>query len=310
MDRTAETTIGEPVLSTKTRILQSSAVNWTANYFTPRDIGRYLGRAAMGAAIEGFWSYQRRTADLTPIVADHFVRSGSKVIDVGASWGLFTYHLGRRVGPEGLIYSYEPHPANAIVLQKLANARPNVFFRPVAVSDSVGRAGMLVPRHNNRLITAQSSLSRGFEGITDVQVERVEVSTVTLDDEIGEAQEIDFVKIDVEGYEMPVLRGGASMLRRCLPTLLIEIEQRHLSFPIEKVFQELRDLEYYLFYIDRSTLRPISEFDVQRDQLSKLEKNKFSSFSMPKGYVCNFCAVRNPELLHGLPIVARAGTPV
>jgi FkbM family methyltransferase len=309
VDGPAETTIGESILSTKNRILQSSAVNWAANYLTPRTIGRYLGRTAMEAAIEGFWSYQRRADDLTPIVSDHFVRRGSTVIDVGASWGLFTYHLARRVGQEGLLYSYEPHPANALVLQKLANARPNVLFRPVAVSDSPGTAGMLVPRHNNRLITAQSSLARGFEGIADVRVERVEVSTVKLDDEISETQEIDFVKIDVEGYEIPVLRSGASMLRRCLPALLIEIEQRHLSFPIEKVFQELHDLEYWLFYIDRSTLRPISEFDVQRDQLSKIEENKFSSFSMPKGYVCNFCAVRNPDLLHGLPIVARAGTP-
>jgi len=52
-------------------------------------------------------------------------------------------------------------------------------------------------------------------------------------------------------------------------------------------------------------LRPIDEFDVQRDQLAKLPKDKFTPFSMPKDYVCNFCAVPTPDLLRGLPSMGR-----
>jgi FkbM family methyltransferase len=286
-------------LSVKDRVLQSDAVNWAANYLTPRNMGRYLGHTAMETAIEIFWSRQRRAGDLTAVVSDHFVRSGATVIDVGASWGLFTYHLARRVGEGGLVYSYEPHPANAVVLQKLAKARPYVHFRPVAVSDAAGRAELLVPKRHSRLVTAQASLAHGFEG---VGVEGVEVPTVRLDDEIGGGLEVDFVKIDVEGHEMFVLRGGASMFRRCLPPVLIEIEQRHLAVPIRDIFCELEELGYHLFYIDESVLRPIANFDVQRDQLSKLTKDQFNPFSMPRDYVCNFCAVRTPHSLQGLPV--------
>jgi FkbM family methyltransferase len=286
-------------MSARTRALHSYAANWTANYVAPRNIGRYLGYRAMEAAIEIFWARQRRAADLTAVISDKFVQKGATVIDVGASWGLFSYHLARRVGEEGGLYSYEPHPANAVVLEKLAQSRPYVRFRPVAISDVAGSAELLVPKHHSRLVTAQSSLAHGFN---EVEVERVEVQTVMLDDEIGEDVWVDFIKIDVEGHEMPVLQGGTSMFRRCMPPVLIEIEQRHLAIPIGEVFGELEELGYSVFYIDGPVLRPISDFDVQRDQLSKLPEDQFTPFSMPKNYVCNFCAVRTSHLLHGLPV--------
>jgi FkbM family methyltransferase len=233
-------------------------------------------------------------------IADHFVHGGATVVDVGASWGLFTCHLARRVGKEGVIYSFEPHPVNAPVLQKLSDARPNVHFRPVAVSDVTGHAELSVPKQRSRLVTAQSSLAHGFDG---VGVEKVEVPTVRLDDEIGAAVQVGFVKIDVEGHEMSALAGGSLTLKRCRPPILIEIEQRHLSVPIGDVIQKIQELGYHLFYIGESALRPIADFDVQRDQLSKLTEGEFHPFNMPKGYICNFCAVRTPDLLRGLPVL-------
>ena len=290
-------------MSVKDRVRQCSFVNWAANYLTPRNIGRYLGHTAMETAVERLLpgARQRRARDLTAVISDQFVQKGSTVIDVGASWGLFSYHLARRVGEKGLVYSYEPHPANAVVLEKLARARPYVHFRPAAASVAPGNAELLVPKHRSRLVTAQASLAHGFDGMG---VERVKVQTVALDDEISPEDWVDFVKIDVEGHEMSVLRGGMSMFRRCLPTILIEIEQRHLAVPIEEIFHQFEELGYHVFYIDESVLRPVSGFDVKRDQWSKLPGDQFTPFSTPRDYVCNFCAVRTPALLQNLPVVS------
>jgi FkbM family methyltransferase len=287
-------------VSVKDRALHSDLANRVAEYVTVRNVGRYLGRTAMEAATEMLWR-RRRAADLAMVVADHFAVSGATVADVGASWGLFTYHLARRIGPSGRVYSFEPHPDNAPMLHKFVEARPYVHFKPVAVSDSAGHAELLVPKQQDRQVTAQASLAHGFEG-QGVDVNNIEVATVRLDDAVPSSVDVDFVKIDVEGHEMSVLRGGSALLERSRPAILIEIEQRHLSVPITDVFQQIEDLGYQLFYVTKSALRPIGHFDVHRDQTSMVASGEFHPFAMPRGYVHDFCAVRTPDVLGGLPV--------
>lgn len=283
-------------MSAKERLLHSDAANWAAKYVTVRNVGRYLGRPAMGAAAELLWR-RRRSVDLAMKVADHFAPAGATVVDVGASWGLFTYHLARRVGKSGQVYSFEPHPDNAPMLRKLAAARAGVHFSPAAVSDEVGTAELLVPERHHRPVTAQGSLAHGFDG-QHVGVQKVDVPTVRLDDELPTTG-VDFVKIDVEGHEIAVLRGGTAMLRRYRPAILIEIEQRHLSVPIDVVFDHLEDLGYFVYSITETGLRPVSEFDVERDQMAMVRSEDFHPFAMPNAYVHDFCAVRSPDEVAG-----------
>ncbi|WP_155772032.1 FkbM family methyltransferase [Mycobacterium asiaticum] len=282
-------------MTTKDRLLHSDAANWAAKYVTVRNVGRVFGRTAMTTATEILWR-RRLTQDLAMSVADHCTPNGATVVDIGASWGLFTYHLARRVGKSGQLYSFEPHPDNAPMLRKLADARSQVHFHQAAVSDEPGTAQLLVPERRNRQVTAQGSLSHGFDG-QGVEVRRIDVPTVRLDDVLPPDISVDFVKIDVEGHEMAVLSGGARMFRRCRPTILIEIEQRHLARPIGDVFRQIEGLGYHLFYVAESALRPIAEFDVERDQMSMVDTDEFHPFAMPQGYVHDFCAVASPELV-------------
>jgi FkbM family methyltransferase len=279
---------------------RSALANLAAIFATPRNVARYLGYRAMRTLVELVWRSQVRSGDLTAALVDHFAVGGSTVVDIGASWGLFSYHLGGLVGGAGTVFSYEPHPMNKLVLEKLVKARPNVRFRPVAVSDLTGNAYLQVPVFGSRHVTAQSSLAHGFAGQRGVRVERVTVPTVRLDDEVG-GQRVDLVKIDVEGHELSVLRGAALTLRTYLPTMLIEIEQRHLDCPIKDVFAEIEDIGYALYFIDGPALRPIEEFDLEQHQLSSIEQQVFTPFSMPEGYVHNFCAVASPDILAGAP---------
>jgi FkbM family methyltransferase len=254
----------------------------------------------MQAAVETVWNRQVRSGDLASALTDRFVGNGAVTVDVGASWGLFSYHLARKVGKAGTVFSFEPHPLNRTALQRLARARANVHFRPVAVSDLTGSADMKVPVFGHRHVTAQSSIAHGFDGQHGVTVEKVTVPTVRLDDELGDRR-IDFIKIDVEGHEVSVLRGASGVLRRFLPPMLIEIEQRHLDHPIKDVFAEIEDIGYALYFIDGATIRSIDEFDLEKHQLSSIVPNEFTPFSMPEGYVYNFCAVAKPDLLDGAP---------
>ncbi|MGH3263769.1 MAG: FkbM family methyltransferase [Trebonia sp.] len=278
----------------------SALTNSAAIFANPRNVARYFGYTAMRTLVELVWGGRVRSGDLTAALTDHFVGDGATAVDVGASWGLFSYHLARLVGSAGAVFSYEPHPMNEAVLEKLASARPNVRFRRAAVSDLTGTADLQVPVFGNRHVTAQSSLAHGFDGQRGVHVEKVTVPTVRLDDEIG-GRRVDLVKIDVEGHELSVLRGASAMLRRYLPPMIIEIEQRHLDCPIDEVFAEIDDIGYELYFMDSAVLRPIGEFDLEKHQMASLVPRLFTPFSMPDGYVHNFCAVATPDVLAGAP---------
>ncbi|KWX56720.1 FkbM family methyltransferase [Mycobacterium sp. NAZ190054] len=289
-------------MSLKDNVLRTGAVDWLAGYITPRSIGEYLGPSAMDTLIALLWRRERRRGDVIPMLCSRFLRAGGTAIDVGASWGMFTYHFARLVGTAGTVYSYEPHPANVKVLQKLADVNPAVRFRLAAVSDVAGEADLLVPKSHHRLVTAQSSLTHGFDGLARVEVQKMAVPTVVLDDEIPDDGAVDFMKVDVEGHELNVLNGARSMIDRHRPPLLVEIEQRHISFPIGEVFDTIQGLGYQLFYLDRRCLRPIGDFDLQQDQLSLLKEDEFNPFGMPAEYVHNFFAVPDVTLLQGLPV--------
>jgi FkbM family methyltransferase len=279
---------------------RSTLANSAAIFATPRNVARYLGYTAMRTMVEVVWRRQVRSGDLTAALTDHFAGDGATVVDIGASWGLFSYHFARLVGGSGTVFSYEPHPMNKPVLEKLAKARANVRFQAAAVSDLNGTADLQVPVFGSRHVTAQSSLAHGFDGQRGVRVEKVTVPTVRLDDEVGDRR-VGLVKVDVEGHEMSVLRGASETLRKYLPPMLIEIEQRHLDCPIKDVFAEIEDIGYVLYFIDGSVLRPIGEFDLDQHQLSSVAQEVFTPFSMPEGYVHNFIAVASPDVLVGAP---------
>jgi FkbM family methyltransferase len=181
----------------------------------------------------------RRTRYLEPEMAGlaELVRSGSVCIDVGAAAGLYTVALARLAGPEGLVHSVEPvtfaHRGWARVLgvRSCRNVRRHV----VALGADTGRAEMSVPVGRHGPVTGRSYLDwecagPGSNAEFGGQL-RVGVDVQTLDGLCVAAglTRLDFIKIDVEGAEMRVLRGGTDAIDGFRPAMLIEIEDRHTA---------------------------------------------------------------------------------
>ena len=116
-----------------------------------------------------------------------------------------------------------------------------------------------VPRGSESSPSASLRATADTDVVLDVMLERLDAF---------EFLDLMFVKIDVEGAELDVLRGGAETLRRCRPLLLVEIEQRHHREPIAEVFEQIALFGYDGAFLDGSgRLRPLSAFDVERWQL-------------------------------------------
>lgn len=139
---------------------------------------------------------------------ERLLRHGDVVADVGANAGVYTLFLARCVGPSGKVVAFEPEQHNVALLRRQLdrNALGQVEIVEAAVGAQPGVARFLAHRD------AVGRLAREGESANDV----VEVPVTTLDDRFPEAGPV-FVKVDVEGFELDVVRGAEALLARGRP---------------------------------------------------------------------------------------------
>ena len=144
---------------------------------------------------------------------------GQTTFDVGANVGIYSVALGLRVGRDGLVVAVEPDGANVrrlrenLTMNSIANAR--------VVEAVAGDVDEVVELHLAD-DSAYNSVMR-IEG-RHVETGTAAVQSVRLDrvwEDLGRPA-VSFVKIDVEGAEVSVLRGARAMITSTRPSLLVE----------------------------------------------------------------------------------------
>lgn len=184
---------------------------------------RLAGRAIVGTRWEG--PAKRLYAGLTGnrsclydcqtiAIMRRVLEPESNAIDVGAFEGGMLRHM-RRLAPRGRHFAFEPNPEQ---FRKLEAAFPGADVLPFALGEERGEVAF----HKALEHPALSGLHRRSKYLGKERTEEVRVSMETLDRVIPDGLPVAFVKIDVEGGELGVLRGGRETLRRTRPVIVFE----------------------------------------------------------------------------------------
>lgn len=145
-----------------------------------------------------------------------YVTPGMTVLDIGANIGLYSLFLAELVGDQGQVLAFEPDPGLfEVALTNISeNGRENIIkIQNLALGSQPGQASLYRSSFNsgdNRL-----SVSRGHGDAVPVCVARI--------DDVVCDEKIDFIKLDVQGWEAEVVRGMKGTLRRN-PELAIYFE--------------------------------------------------------------------------------------
>ena len=130
---------------------------------------------------------------------------GATVLDVGANVGAYTLLFAIWAGPDGRVFAFEPAPASLAGLRRqlqLNQLAGRVEVVPVAIAGTVGTADFICDG-------ASGANALGSGSTTGA----IPVATTSLDAFCGErGLSPDVIKIDVEGAELDVLRGGRATL--------------------------------------------------------------------------------------------------
>lgn len=167
-------------------------------------------------------------------------------IDVGANAGAYAQLLART---SDLLVCFEPVPFMIRLLNMLFRGQSHVHIQAVALSDTSGTARLSIPLRKSEAVSALASLKQTFEDAEIIEVETLRFDDFRTRNPWADAAPIDFIKIDVEGFEVQVLEGMQETIASMHPVFLIETEVRHNGESLQ-VFQRLAE-QGYSTYISR-----------------------------------------------------------
>ena len=179
------------------------------------------------------------------------IKAGMRVVDIGANIGYYALQEAHLVGETGEVIAIEPVPDNVDLLRMNveANGYKNVRIYQAAIGAEDGTTRLYLASKFN----LSSLISR------DIHHACIDTPLWTLDSFLEQEGQIDYIQMDIEGYEAEALKGMRGILRKYRPSMFVEIHPSIVGGePIIRFLEELKGLGYKTKYvIDKAFNYPI-----------------------------------------------------
>ena len=194
-----------------------------------------------------------------------WVRPGFVACDIGANIGTYTVPLSRLVGPTGRVVAFEPNrPTFACLRHNVRqNGLNNVIALRAAAGPHPGRAALVVTDTNY----GEVHLAPG-----DHVENQASVTVTTVDAEISRLglERVDFIKLDVEGFELAALRGARETLTRArtlvVQTEIVPAHAARYGFGVAELGEFFAELGYRPFVCDaQGRMHPATDERAQQE---------------------------------------------
>jgi FkbM family methyltransferase len=158
------------------------------------------------------------------------LQPGQNVIDIGANYGVYTLPMAKKVGASGRVWAFEPASSTAQFLAQsiAANGFGQVTLEQKAVSSAPGSAQLALHVHSELRSIVHSPVPPGGSE---------QVSLVTLDDCMDRYRwvDIDLIKIDAEGEEVNIVKGGRRFFANLAPLVQYELRTNAADMNFELI---------------------------------------------------------------------------
>lgn len=198
-----------------------------------------------------------------------YIKDDAIVLDVGGHAGQFT-KLFAKMAPKGKVFTFEPASYTRQILQSMAGLKRlnNVFIIPFGLGDKASEQTLNVP------IKKSGSVGYGLSFIGtpnsdrhDLYKDQILITTIDKIVDCFNIQRIDFIKVDIEGFEYQLLQGARESIKRFKPTLFLEICDSALcrnNSSSKDIFEFLAPFGYKSYTVD-STINALIPFAFRED---------------------------------------------
>ena len=217
-------------------------------------------------------------------VMHRFIRSDDVCLDIGANVGVHTLAMAA-LSPEGHVHAFEPSSANFAYLSEniRRNRITNATAYQLGLSETPGErafhhfheyAGCSLSGGGGEGADIDSVMTNAWGVAWDHTTETVAFTTLDLWAEAKEIDRLDFVKLDVEGFERYVIQGGVQTFRRFRPKLITEFNRKSLKayYGIEPAsyFDMLRTIYDHVYIVpSEGDLEKVAVYAELEERLSE-----------------------------------------
>lgn len=205
-----------------------------------------------------FWYYKNGWLKKNPNYYTHYfvanlISPNQTVVDIGGNLGYFTKIFSKLTGPLGKVFTVEPIALYREILQKNIQACKNVTLLPYALGEADGTITMGNPttdKHRHGLMRVLKT--EESNAIADKEKYEVEMKQpLFLFEKLGK---IDYIKCDIEGYEIPVIPLMKPLIASQQPIMQIETDGDNKT----QILLMMWSLGYKSFYANKQQLIPVT----------------------------------------------------
>ncbi len=213
----------------------------------PRNINNYkmyLYLGDKGIARELFIHKKRELYGTDLFLKGKLVKEGDIVLDIGANIGYFALMESKIVGSSGTVYAVEPSPVNYQRLNEniKLNEFNNIQTFNLALGDKNGKTKMFISNKSNWSRLIERDLPDKVNQILDVEIQ-------TVDHFLKEKPKPSFIRMDVEGYEINIIKGITQTLNLEKLGVFIEFHPSILSKnDVAEIFHVFREKGFEVKY--------------------------------------------------------------
>jgi FkbM family methyltransferase len=152
------------------------------------------------------------------------------------------------VGHHGKVFAFEPLPDYYEYLKKAFNHKKNVEIFNLALSDQNSTKPLRIPLRSKLEMPGYATLENIDGPFREIMIETEALDSMKIED-------VDFIKIDIEGHEYDFLIGAFGTLKSSLPILQIELNAKLNSIKVWRIIQLLtQNLNYKMYKFDGKSL--------------------------------------------------------
>ena len=200
----------------------------------------------------------------------NLVKNNQNSIDIGANLGLFTFFMSRA---SKHVFAFEPNPYPLENLKGLVDS--NVTVLPIALGNNDGPVEIKIPHHRKGWSSNGASLA--LKEINDGKIINIQCRKL---DSLN-IENIGLIKIDVEGFEIEVIRGAKDTILKNKPIMIIENEIVHTK-DTNELFTTMNEFGYDKYICNSiGKLEKVGNFSVEENQ-----KNAIRNLDI--NYIQNF----------------------